>query len=304
MIKYEVHWVRYPTQEDKTHGVYNTLEEAIQSVYDWWHLNDYSPIYVRQYTVNGVTALDYGFHSMFYKIKEIQVEDTSLTDKPVIHYTLDKDGKAPSRGRDLDVAHDMYTSEDAFILPDRLGATIVKSGVHTEFDPTKYGLLINLRSGMSKYPLALANSTGIIEGTYRGDVGFPLRNTNRLGFCPQSNYVITLDKDGKLTHLTADELYDNHNSVWFNHYLPELDKMIADFSLLFGDEMASNFGKAIKSTDLDGNRAVPAGTFWLPKGTRVAQAYLIDRKDTTWTAVDSLSESERGEAGYGSSGVN
>lgn len=35
-IKYEVHWVHHQLGVDKTHGVFGTLDKAIQSIYDWW----------------------------------------------------------------------------------------------------------------------------------------------------------------------------------------------------------------------------------------------------------------------------
>lgn len=71
-VRYEVHWVDKFLKEDQTHGVFDTLEEAVQSVYDWWNQHDYEPPYVRMWTKDGVTTLDYGFHYMFYKIKEIK----------------------------------------------------------------------------------------------------------------------------------------------------------------------------------------------------------------------------------------
>lgn len=71
--KYEVHWVHHQLEEDKTHGQFDTLQEAIDSVYAWWKQNKYDPVYVRQFTIDGNTTLDYGFHHMFYVIKEINV---------------------------------------------------------------------------------------------------------------------------------------------------------------------------------------------------------------------------------------
>ncbi|WP_459606035.1 hypothetical protein, partial [Bilophila wadsworthia] len=113
-IKYEVHWVHHQLGVDKTHGVFGTLDKAVQSIYDWWTQNDYNPPYVRMWTVYGVTTLDYGFHHMFYKIKEIK-ETNELN--PVVKFTKSEGAIAPKRGREADVAHDLFTDKDAVIVP-------------------------------------------------------------------------------------------------------------------------------------------------------------------------------------------
>lgn len=225
-----------------------------------------------------------------------------MTDRPEILFTRDAGAKAPTRGRKSDIAHDMFTNEDAFILPDRNGATVVKSGIHTAFDPEQYGLFISPRSGMMKYPLALANSTGLIEGEYRGDVGFPLRNTHHLGFAPQSKRVLTIDDNGVVVGVPVNTMVEDE--LIYSLYVKELEKLVQDFTVLYDEKMAKNFHEAILKKDLDGDYVVPAGTFFLPKGTRIAQAYLIDRKDPIWIEVPFLPTSDRGTAGYGSSGVN
>ncbi|EUJ24336.1 hypothetical protein MFLO_15653 [Listeria floridensis FSL S10-1187] len=54
------------------HGTYATFEEAKQSIFYWWNLNNFEPYYVRVWTKDGVTTFDYGMHSVFYKIYEIE----------------------------------------------------------------------------------------------------------------------------------------------------------------------------------------------------------------------------------------
>ena len=61
---YEVHWVGHG--QDNIHGTFSTLEEAQQSVMDWWKENNYEPPYVRQWTHDNVTIWDYGSHTCFY----------------------------------------------------------------------------------------------------------------------------------------------------------------------------------------------------------------------------------------------
>ena len=70
-IKYQVEWENTLTGEHSKHGVYETLDEAVGSIYTWWEENDFSPPYVRTWTENGITTLDYGFHHMFYYILEV-----------------------------------------------------------------------------------------------------------------------------------------------------------------------------------------------------------------------------------------
>lgn len=300
MSKYQVHWIHYQLGQDTTHGEFATLDQAIQSVYDWWRQNNYTPNYTRRYTIGDTTTIDYGFHHMFYKIKEIK-GDSTVTDKPEILFTKDKGAVTPSRGRDLDIAHDLYTNADMFLLPDRLGATLVPTGIHTAFNSEKYGLFVSPRSGIMKYPIALANSTGLIEGAYRGDIGLPLRNTTRCGFAPQAEHVLFINEQGKLKSTTATKFFKDKDR--YNLYLTELEKLKEDFELLYGKQVATDWHKAIVGNNLEGNRVVPTGTLFLPKGIRLAQAYLIDRKDPVWTQVDTLPESVRGESGYGSSGA-
>ena len=44
-MKYEVHWISGTI--DKTHGVFDTLKAAQDSVIAWWKKNDYEPPYIR-----------------------------------------------------------------------------------------------------------------------------------------------------------------------------------------------------------------------------------------------------------------
>lgn len=70
MIKYQVEWKHHQTDIHNKHGIFDTFEEAMESIYDWWGKNEYEPYYVRYWTKNGVTTIDYGFHHMFYYIVE------------------------------------------------------------------------------------------------------------------------------------------------------------------------------------------------------------------------------------------
>lgn len=289
-IKYEVHWVHHQLGVDKTHGVFGTLDKAIESIYDWWTQNDYNPPYVRMWTVDGVTTLDYGFHHMFYKIKEIK-ETNELN--PVVKFTKSEGAIAPKRGREADVAHDLFTDKDAVILPGRLGATVVTTGIRTAFDPNLYGLFINPRGGMMKYPLTLGNTQGVVEGEYRGDVGLPLKNTFSLqsGEYTNATRVLVITEDGKLVGKPVKEVRESY---------PEFDKLYEEQLTKLGNELDliyDNIFTGVSETH------VVAGTIFIPKGTRLCQAFLLPRYATNFVEVDELDETERGEGAYGSSGV-
>lgn len=289
-IKYEVHWVHHQLGVDKTHGVFGTLDKAVQSIYDWWTQNDYNPPYVRMWTVDGVTTLDYGFHHMFYKIKEIK-ETNELN--PVVKFTKSEGAIAPKRGREADVAHDLFTDKDAVIVPGRLGATVVTTGIRTAFDPNLYGLFINPRGGMMKYPLTLGNTQGVVEGEYRGDVGLPLKNTFPLQFGEYTNatHVLVITEDGKLVGKPVKEVRESY---------PEFDKLYEEQLTKLGNELDLIYGNMFTGVS---ETHVVAGTIFIPKGTRLCQAFLLPRYATNFVEVDELDETERGEGAYGSSGV-
>lgn len=69
--KYRVEWKNHRTKEHNEHGVFDTYEEALDSIYEWWEENSFNPPYIRRWTKDGVTTIDYGFHDMFYYIREI-----------------------------------------------------------------------------------------------------------------------------------------------------------------------------------------------------------------------------------------
>lgn len=44
---YSVYWVKPQKQIKEYHGSYDTFEQAMQSIRDWWQENDYRPRYYR-----------------------------------------------------------------------------------------------------------------------------------------------------------------------------------------------------------------------------------------------------------------
>lgn len=70
MNKYQVEWKNDRTKEHNKHGVFDTFDEAMDSIYDWWEKNDFKPPYIRRWTEDGITTIDYGLYDMFYYIVE------------------------------------------------------------------------------------------------------------------------------------------------------------------------------------------------------------------------------------------
>ena len=68
-MKYEVQWHGYEGNEKviKKHGIFNTLDEAQDSVREWWKKNDFKPYYIRQCMLeDGTCWWDYGSYVCFY----------------------------------------------------------------------------------------------------------------------------------------------------------------------------------------------------------------------------------------------
>ncbi|EMG27513.1 hypothetical protein LFLEISCH_10759 [Listeria fleischmannii subsp. fleischmannii LU2006-1] len=65
-----MHWKHHQTDEHRIHGTYNSLDEAMESIYEWWELNEFDPPYIRHWTIDGKTTIDYGHHHIFYYIYE------------------------------------------------------------------------------------------------------------------------------------------------------------------------------------------------------------------------------------------
>lgn len=277
--------------EDETkrtyHGTFNSMKEAEQSVRDWWKANDFEcgTLRIIEGTEDGIVRWDYGNHTGFYLF---------VPEGAVVKYTIREGAKKPKRGRENDVAHDLFTADDGVVIPGRLGSNVISTGIKTSFDPKQYGLFINPRGGMMKYPITLGNTQGVVEGEYRGEVGLPLKNTFSLQLDARavSKNVLTINEEGKLINIpvtVARSMYPSFSAL----YEKQLEKLSEELQLVYGGEVR------ISNAD----EYVVAGTLFIPKGTRLCQAFLLPRYDTQFVEVSALGTTERGEGAYGSSGV-
>lgn len=161
---------------------------------------------------------------------------------------LTQDAVVPKYATKDSACFDLVASEDVVITP---GATVaVPTGLAVEV-PQGYRMTIYPRSGISlKTPLRMANSVGVVDADYRGEVRVLLHNTAE-----------------RTAYVTADAI--------------TLDMQYASL-----------------------DQQVPIGTFLIRKGDRIAQAAIEKIEQCEFQVVDELSDTERGQGGFGSTGVS
>ncbi len=254
---------------------------------------------------------------------------------------LGEDAKLPKNAHGNDFCDDVYAAEGRLVPPATFKSVLVPTNITTDFD-AKYGMKLNTRSGMGyKTPLILANSTGIIEATYRGTIGVLLRNT----FQDTSLVDFAFTTDGKripVSEIPKDVLKQARNffeeeSVFLGYDKPS--SLEAHYEELeewkkrneSGEFGAGNLerirnllknGEMLNMKDNDTwlsqkppeptgsqlvyNSLVPRGTIYIPKGEKVAQIHFQEVVRGVYEVVEDkakLSETKRGEGKYGSTGV-
>ena len=141
---------------------------------------------------------------------------------------------------------DLYVLEDTEIS---LGETVfIDLGIQCEMlkNNKNVGYYLYPRSSISKTPLILANSVGIIDAGYRGNIKAAVK------YIPDDSFFKLLEK-GEIP------------SLWAGRTTPSV--------------------------------------YTIKKGTRLFQICSADLSPFKTTLVNSLSSSERGEGGFGSTGI-
>lgn len=199
-------------------------------------------------------------------------------------YNKDYNAVVPTQGYEDDFAYDIYVSEGVLVPPCTFKAVEVQTGFKTAFDPVKYGMKMNLRSGTAaKTPLILANGTGIIEGTYRDGLKILVRNT----FI--DNRLVDFAFDVKGNRIEVKDIP--------KHVLQKAKKFYEEETKLL---QYSGISPAIKRDIYE--KLVPAGTIYIAPHDRIAQIHFSEKVYANFIESDSLPESVRGEKGLGSSG--
>lgn len=65
---YTVYWISQTERIKKQHGSYDTFEQAMQSIVDWWKENNFHPPYYRIMKHGQSSMVDYGLYDCFYEI--------------------------------------------------------------------------------------------------------------------------------------------------------------------------------------------------------------------------------------------
>lgn len=141
---------------------------------------------------------------------------------------------------------DLYVLEDTEIS---LGETVfIDLGIQCEMlkNNKNVGYYLYPRSSISKTPLILANSVGIIDAGYRGNIKAAVK------YIPDDSFFKLLEKG-------------ENPSLWAGRTTPSV--------------------------------------YTIKKGTRLFQICSADLSPFKTTLVNSLSSSERGEGGFGSTGI-
>ncbi|ANH50595.1 dUTP nucleotidohydrolase [Bacillus phage SalinJah] len=254
---------------------------------------------------------------------------------------LGKDAKLPTNAHGDDFCDDVYAAEGRLVPPATFKSVLVPTNITTDFD-AKYGMKLNTRSGMGyKTPIILANSTGIIEATYRGTIGVLLRNT----FQDTSLVDFAFTTDGKKIPVSeiplvvleqARKFYEeetvfvgyNKPSTVQDHLVELEDWKERESTGEFGAGNIARITNLLKNGEmlnmkdndtwlsqkppeptaqqLAFHSLVPRGTIYIPKGEKVAQIHfqkIVRPKYEVVEDKEELTETKRGEGKYGSTGV-
>ena len=91
---------------------------------------------------------------------------------------LREDARLPSRAHDGDAGLDLHAAEPATLGPGERAS--VGTGIAIEVPPGHAALVLP-RSGLAaRHGIALVNSPGLIDSSYRGEVRILLMNTDRV----------------------------------------------------------------------------------------------------------------------------
>ena len=192
---------------------------------------------------------------------------TMNTLHPVIKFKrVNPDAPIPTKAHQTDAAYDLCAMEDVTLMPGEW--KMIGSGIATAI-PAGYCGKVYPRSGLGCKGLVFKNTVGVIDSAYRGEIMLTLFNNNP-------------------TH------------VWYYGPSDDQKKIIHDMLGEYGD-MLTRIVDNVKEPVLIEN---DKGVIHVHKGDRVAQLCIELVPDTELVEVDELPDSDRGESGFGSSGVS
>lgn len=195
---------------------------------------------------------------------------------PVKIKRLHPDAVIPRYATEGAAGFDLVAVEDVVIKPGE--TALVKTGIAVQL-PEGYELQIRPRSGISKKTkLRISNSPGTVDADYTGEVGVLIDNI-------------------ALPDYTA--WYSNEDGY-------VVAKETVDYMLTLGSDIENIrwHGPDETTVPLKFGWYRPDKTYIIRKGDRVAQGVIAEAPQAIFVEVDELGETERGDGGFGSTGVN
>lgn len=179
---------------------------------------------------------------------------------------LHPDAVIPKYAHDGDAGLDLTAVSRGF---DEHGAIVYHTGLAFEIPQGYVGLLFP-RSSNAKKDLLLSNSVGVLDSTYRGEVTFKFKPS--LVVCDKGK--IGLDETDYEGHFTDD----------------------------WSKEFVTFHGRMRNYPDIE-EGCLPFQPRLYEVGDRIGQIIIIPYPQVEFEEVKNLSQTERGEGGYGSTGA-
>lgn len=243
---------------------------------------------------------------------------------------LHKDAVIPSYAKEGDAGMDLTAVSKTY---DKYGNTVYDTGLAFEIPKGYVGLLFP-RSSNSKTDLRLTNSVGVLDSGYRGSVSFKFKNTidifkknyiwikgdtsdqNKPGYnneefkmvlnksLPPKTVITHNDFDGLQLEVQRSEY--THNSE--NGYITYVKIIHSNSDLFFDKSLLKNnvryyitylkkyYDKTRYLTLENQNRGYKVGD-------RIGQIIVLPYPQIEFEEVEELTETDRGEGGFGSTGV-
>lgn len=103
------------------------------------------------------------------------------TTRPTLLYKTEDNALMPERKGMWEAGLDLKSSVDIVLQPDMSNPIMIDSGVAVAI-PNGYVGIVFSRSSFAKHNIQLANSAGVIDSTYRGNIFMPMINRSHMPY--------------------------------------------------------------------------------------------------------------------------
>lgn len=168
-------------------AIANSLKEQGISAEDW---NKIKEDFLNILKDANLTEVKIEFINYIFEMIEKTLTDVEYTELVTVPIVINENGKMPLYAHDGDAGADIFAAEDVTLAPGE--QKIVKTGTYVAI-PKGYAILVQPRSGLSaKTKLRVANTPGLIDSNYRGEIGVILENVEP----PIKNIEYTFNDEG------------------------------------------------------------------------------------------------------------